>query len=106
MVYTDNTVAASMLSNHKVPRPPRLERRRVVLGTYLPQLRVAYRMGGKNLVADELSRFVTQVEYQHKPEYEMKVSNDLYDRIVSVTHRGRQFELAEAKDMQMLQEIR
>eukprot|EP00965_Chrysotila_dentata_P072381 2391785-Pleurochrysis_carterae.AAC.1 len=38
-VYTDSTVAASMLSNHKVPRPPRLERWGVVLGTYLPHLR-------------------------------------------------------------------
>eukprot|EP00965_Chrysotila_dentata_P140872 4657011-Pleurochrysis_carterae.AAC.2 len=56
-------------------------------------------------MADELSRFVTQVEYQHKPEYEMKVPDSLYDRIVSVTHRDRQFELAEAKDMQMLPEI-
>eukprot|EP00965_Chrysotila_dentata_P176783 5838889-Pleurochrysis_carterae.AAC.1 len=82
-----------MLSNHKVPRPPRLERWGVIFGTYLPHLRVAYRMGGKNLVVDELSRFVTQVEYQHRPE------------VVSVTHRGRRFELAEAKDMQMLQEI-
>eukprot|EP00965_Chrysotila_dentata_P034154 1136814-Pleurochrysis_carterae.AAC.1 len=62
-------------------------------------------MGDKNLVADELSRFITQVEYQHKPEYEMEVPDDLYDRIVSVTHRGRQFEFAKAKDMQMLQEI-
>eukprot|EP00965_Chrysotila_dentata_P056264 1866300-Pleurochrysis_carterae.AAC.1 len=25
-VYTDSTVAASMLSNHREPRPPRLER--------------------------------------------------------------------------------
>eukprot|EP00965_Chrysotila_dentata_P067169 2223017-Pleurochrysis_carterae.AAC.1 len=38
-VYTDSTVAASILSNHKVPRPPRLERWGVVLGTYLPHLR-------------------------------------------------------------------
>eukprot|EP00965_Chrysotila_dentata_P065647 2175485-Pleurochrysis_carterae.AAC.1 len=92
-VYTDSTVAASMLSNHKVPRPQRLERWGVVLGTYLPHLRVAYRMGGTSLVADELSGFVTQVEYQHKP------------KIVSVTHRGRRFKLVETKDMQMLQEI-
>eukprot|EP00965_Chrysotila_dentata_P141498 4676672-Pleurochrysis_carterae.AAC.1 len=35
----------------------------------------------------------------------MEVSDDLYDRIVTVTHRGRQYELAEAKDAQMLQEI-
>eukprot|EP00965_Chrysotila_dentata_P078425 2583699-Pleurochrysis_carterae.AAC.1 len=62
-------------------------------------------MGGKNLVADGLSRFVTQVEYQNKPEYEMEVPDDLYDRIVKVTHRGRLYELAEAKDIQMLQEI-
>eukprot|EP00965_Chrysotila_dentata_P072407 2392516-Pleurochrysis_carterae.AAC.1 len=62
-------------------------------------------MGGKNLVADALSRFATQVEYQHKPEYEMEDPDDLYDRIVTVTHRGRRYELAEAKDMQMLQEI-
>eukprot|EP00965_Chrysotila_dentata_P060757 2013223-Pleurochrysis_carterae.AAC.1 len=48
-VYTDSTVAASMFSNHKVPRPPQLERWGVVLNTYLPHLRVAYRMGGKNL---------------------------------------------------------
>eukprot|EP00965_Chrysotila_dentata_P147343 4864185-Pleurochrysis_carterae.AAC.1 len=61
-------------------------------------------MGGKNLVADELSRFVTQVEYQHKLGCEMEVPNDLYD-IVSVIHRGRRFELAEAKDMHILQEI-
>eukprot|EP00965_Chrysotila_dentata_P009366 304941-Pleurochrysis_carterae.AAC.1 len=94
-----------MLSNHKVPRPSRLEQWGAVLGTYLPHLRVAYRMGGTNLVADELSRFLTQVEYQHKTKCEMEVPYDLYDKIVSVSHRGRRFELAEAKDMQMLQEI-
>eukprot|EP00965_Chrysotila_dentata_P213325 6187562-Pleurochrysis_carterae.AAC.3 len=50
-------------------------------------------------------RRTVQVRYQHRPEYEIGVPDDLYDRIVSVTHRGRRFELAEAKDMQMLQEI-
>eukprot|EP00965_Chrysotila_dentata_P217180 6189833-Pleurochrysis_carterae.AAC.2 len=89
----------------KVPRPPRLERWGVVFGTHLPHLRVPYRIGGKNLVTDEPSRFVTQVEYKHKPEYKMEVPDDLYDRSVYVTHRGRLFKLAEAKDIQMLQKI-
>eukprot|EP00965_Chrysotila_dentata_P107051 3537311-Pleurochrysis_carterae.AAC.1 len=41
-VYTDNTVAASILTNFKCPRPPRLQRWEIELGSYLPYLRIAY----------------------------------------------------------------
>ena len=55
-VYCDNTVAASILANFKVPRPPKLQRWGVELGTYFPFLRIAYRQGALNATADMLTR--------------------------------------------------
>eukprot|EP00965_Chrysotila_dentata_P039540 1314309-Pleurochrysis_carterae.AAC.1 len=61
-VYTDNTVAASIVSNFKCPRPPRLQRWGIEFGSYLPYLRIAYRMGSLNNVADLMSRYPIEVE--------------------------------------------
>ena len=55
-LYTDNKVAASILTNYNHPRPPKLQRWGVELGTYLPHLCIAYRVGQENYVADHLSR--------------------------------------------------
>ena len=56
-VFTDSAVAASML--HKHLAPPRLQRWGMELGTYLPHLRIGYRKGANNGLADLLSRFPT-----------------------------------------------
>eukprot|EP00965_Chrysotila_dentata_P123895 4095163-Pleurochrysis_carterae.AAC.1 len=62
-VYTDNTVAANIVSNFKCPRPSRLQRWGIELGSYLPYLRIAYRMmGSLNDVADLMSRYSIEVE--------------------------------------------
>ena len=56
-VFTDSAVAASMI--HKHLAPPRLQRWGMELGTYLPHLRIGYRKGANNGLADLLSRFPT-----------------------------------------------
>eukprot|EP00965_Chrysotila_dentata_P105617 3488309-Pleurochrysis_carterae.AAC.2 len=56
-VYMDNTVASSILTNFKCPRPPRFQRWGIELGSYLPYLRIADRMGLLNDVADLMSRY-------------------------------------------------
>eukprot|EP00965_Chrysotila_dentata_P046753 1552623-Pleurochrysis_carterae.AAC.1 len=62
-VYTDNLVAASIVSNFKCPRPPRLQRREIELGSYLPyNLQIACRMRSLNDVADLMSRYPIEVE--------------------------------------------
>ena len=95
-VYTDNTVAASMMTNHKMPRPPRLQRWGVIIGSYMPFLRVAYRKGEHNEVADELSRYPTNFEYHCKHARETPNPDDLYDRIASFDWGSRRYTLLEA----------
>ena len=105
VVYTDNTVAASILTNTKTHRPARLQRWGVVLGTYLPLLRIAYRKGEDNPVADLLSRYRDNVNYKPNPSDFGEVPDDLYDHVVSLEHCGRKFLLSEAKTQVAIQEI-
>lgn len=56
-VYTDSSVATSMLRKHL--GPPRLQRWGMELGTFLPFLKIAYRKGCDNGIADFISRYPT-----------------------------------------------
>ena len=76
-IYTDSAVAASMLTKHL--GPPRLQRWGMELGTYLPYLRVAYRKGSDNGMADFLSRYPTFRDFVSRPEYEENMPADLFD---------------------------
>ena len=96
-VYTDNTVASSILTNAKAHRPPRLQRWGIVLGTYLPHLRIAYRKGELNPVADLLSRYPSQINYTPSDSDIAEVPDDLFDKILSVHFNGRKFVLSEPK---------
>eukprot|EP00965_Chrysotila_dentata_P112268 3711609-Pleurochrysis_carterae.AAC.1 len=81
-VYTDNTVAASILTNFKCPRPPRLQRWGIELGSYLPYLRIAYHMGSLNDVADLMSRYPLDLkEGEHSVA---SIPDDLFDVLASV----------------------
>eukprot|EP00965_Chrysotila_dentata_P161058 5317858-Pleurochrysis_carterae.AAC.1 len=81
-VYTDNNVAASILTNFKCPRPPRLQRWGIELGSYLPYLRIAYRMGLLNDVADLMSRYPLDLkEGEHSVA---SIPDDLFDVLASV----------------------
>eukprot|EP00965_Chrysotila_dentata_P169265 5590094-Pleurochrysis_carterae.AAC.1 len=86
-VYTDNTVAASILTYFKCPRPPRLQRWGIELGSYLPYLRIEYRMGSLNDVAVLMSRYPLDLK-----EGEHSVANipdDLFDVLASVEVNGK-----------------
>ena len=63
-IYTDSSVASSMLTKHL--GPPRLQRWGMELGTFLPYLKIQYRKGELNGMADFLSRFPTFVKYFKK----------------------------------------
>ena len=104
-VYTDNTVAASILTNVKFPRPPRLQRWGVVLGTYLPHLRIAYRRGEDNAVADLLSRYPADLNYCPQPEDFAEVPDELFDHVLSMQFNGRRFLLSEAKATTAIRDI-
>ena len=104
-VYTDNTVATSILTNTKFPRPPRLQRWGIVLGSYLPLLRIAYRKGELNPVADLLSRYPAYVDYKPKASDIAAVPDDLFDHILSVQIRGRRFLLSEPKETALIEQI-
>jgi hypothetical protein len=54
-LYTDSSVATSMLTKHIAP--PRLQRWGAELGAFLPHLRISYRKGQDNGLADLLSRY-------------------------------------------------
>ena len=64
-IYTDSSVAASMLTKHL--GPPRLQRWGMELGTFLPYLKIAHRAGALNGMADFLSRFPTFEKYVTRP---------------------------------------
>ena len=104
-VYTDNTVAASILTNVKFPRPPRLQRWGVVLGSYLPHLRIAYRKGEDNAVADLLSRYPADINFKPEASDFAEVPDDLFDHILSMQFNGRRFLLSEAKAHAVIQDI-
>ena len=97
-VYTDNTVAASIISNHKVPRPAKLQRWGIELGTYLPFLRIAYRQGSLNATADMLTRNNPPVERGPIPD-------DLFDKVASVCLDGVSLKLMEPKFQKVIDEI-
>ena len=83
-VYTDSSVAASMLTKHAAP--PRLQRWGLELGSYLPHLKVAFRRGSDNGMADLLSRYQIFKEYvkHHPPNPEVDtvtLPDDLFDKI-------------------------
>ena len=87
-LYTDSSVAASML--HKHLGPPRLQRWGMELGTFLPYLKVAYRRGVDNGMADFLSRYPTFQQYV-TPREEPELPSELFDLIPEAvplfTHR-------------------
>ena len=64
-IYTDSSVAASMLTKHL--GPPRLQRWGMELGTFLPYLKIQHRRGIDNGMADFLSRFPTFERYIATP---------------------------------------
>ena len=109
-LYTDNTVAASILTNYNHPRPPKLQRWGVELGTYLPYLRIAYRVGQENYVADHLSRYAADPEYI-KPTYHddgidtKELDDDLFQRLVSFNAGTKRYTLVEAKAEQAVRDI-
>ena len=102
---TDNTVAASILSNHKVPRPARLVRWGLELQTYLPWLRIAYRLGKDNFVADHLCRNPYDEHYVVLPKDTIEVPDDLYEHLASFRLGSRQFKLFESKVQNTISEI-
>ena len=60
-VYTDSTVARSMLTKHMGPK--RLQQWGMELGTFLPHLKICYRAGNLNGIADFLSRYPAFEDY-------------------------------------------
>ena len=115
-LYTDSVVAASMLYKHM--GPPRLQRWGMELGTFLPYLKVAYRKGEQNGLADFMSRYPAFEEYITRPEGVAKLSDELFDDVADVplfTHqlgpddepflRSWSYRIAEAKQPAELQSI-
>lgn len=78
-IYTDSSVAASMLTKHAAP--PRLQRWGMELGAYLPQLRIAFRRGTDNGLADLLSRFSAFEKFTTTRDENLELPDDLFDRI-------------------------
>merc|ERR1711965_615304 len=80
-VYTDSSVAASMLTKHAAP--PRLQRWGLELGSYLPHLRISFRRGTDNGLADLLSRYPIFAKYVTLPPHREPVylPDDLFDKI-------------------------
>ena len=78
-VYTDSAVATSMLTKHIAP--PRLQRWGMELGTFLPHLKIAYRKGADNGLADLLSRFTTFRKYVKVRDDTAELPDDLFEYI-------------------------
>eukprot|EP00965_Chrysotila_dentata_P245895 6206839-Pleurochrysis_carterae.AAC.1 len=86
-VYTDNKMAANILTNFKCPRPPRLQRWGIELGSYLPYLRIKYRMGSLNVVADLMSRYPLDLK---EGEHSVAITpDDLFDVLASMEVKGK-----------------
>ena len=66
---------------------------------HLPLLRIAYRKGADNVVADYLCRFQLDPAFEDRPEYEATVPDDLYEKVnvLPVTCGDRKFDLFECK---------
>lgn len=78
-VYTDSAVATSMLTKHIAP--PRLQRWGMEIGTFLPHLRIAYRKGADNGLADLLSRFTAFHKYVKVRDDAVELPDDLFEYI-------------------------
>ena len=79
-VYTDSSVAASMLTKHAAP--PRLQRWGLELGSYLPHMRIAFRRGTDNGLADLLSRYQVFKNYHGQPVGDqVTLPDDLFDKV-------------------------
>ena len=115
-LYTDSVVAASMLYKHM--GPPRLQRWGMELGTFLPYLKVSYRKGEQNGLADFLSRYPAFEDYVTRPEGVAHLPDDLFDDVADVplfTHqlgpedepflRSWSYRLAEAKNPTEVRDI-
>ena len=114
-VYTDSVVAASMLTKHM--GPPRLQRWGMELGTFLPYLKIGYRRGVDNGMADFLSRYPTFENYVSKPMESAPLPDELFDVIGDVplfTHelgpdedylRKARLTLIESKDPRLVTEV-
>ena len=74
-VYTDSAVATSMLTKHIAP--PRLQRWGMEIGTFLPHLKIAYRKGADNGLADLLSRFTAFHKYVKTRDDTAELPDDL-----------------------------
>ena len=81
-VYTDSSVAATMLTKHL--GPPRLQRWGMELGTFLPYLKIQHRRGVDNGMADFLSRFPTFEKYVATPADTAYLPEDDYADVAEV----------------------
>ena len=108
-VYTDSSVAATMLTKHL--GPPRLQRWGMELGTFLPYLKIQHRRGVDNGMADFLSRFPTFTRYIPTPKDVVYLPEEDYADVAEVplfTHKlvsnddqliaNWRYTLVEAKD--------
>ena len=115
-VYTDSAVASSMLRKHL--GTPRLQRWGMELGTFLPYLKIAYRKGVDNGMADFLSRYATFKKYVHRATDVQEMPEELFDRLPFsaplFTHelgdsdgwlRNCHYSLYEAKEPQLIESI-
>jgi DNA (cytosine-5)-methyltransferase 1 len=78
-VYTDSAVATSMLTKHIAP--PRLQRWGMEIGTFLPHLKIAYRKGADNGLADLLSRFTAFHKYIKVRDDTAELPDDLFEYV-------------------------
>lgn len=78
-VYTDSAVASSML--HKHLGPPRLQRWGMELGTFLPYIKIQYRAGAQNGMADFLSRYPTFKAYIKTEQQVQTMPTELFDKL-------------------------
>ena len=78
-IYTDSAVAASMLTKHL--GPPRLQRWGMELGTFMPYLKICYRKGVDNGMADFLSRYPTFSEYVPTVEGVAYLPDDMFNEV-------------------------
>ena len=107
-IYTDSSVAASMLTKHQ--GPPRLQRWGMELGTYLPYLKIAFRKGSLNGVADLLSRFPLFERYVSSETDCTDLPEDLFEKLGEAEFGGRnmpldRYELYDSKNPVVCTEI-
>ena len=114
-VYTDSSVAVSMLYKHL--GPPRLQRWGMELGTFLPYLKIQYRKGELNGLADFLSRYPTFKQYVSEPDRVAHLPDEAYEEVARhdfFTHdlgpdddclKGWKCTLMEAKDPKLAERI-